>query len=415
MKRQVLVIIVSFIIGLAAGIGGGYALFAPKGGGVARQLPEEIPIGGLFGLTGDLSTFSKRHLASAEMAIKDINAYVKKLGYNVKFVLVSEDTQGTQEGALSKIQALAARGVKVVLGPLSSAEVKAVKSFADSNKVVVVSHSSTSPALAIAGDFIFRFVPTDEFQGRAMAKAMWALGARKVAAIYRGDDWGDLLFEAFKENFEKMGGKVEGVRYDPKAKDLSAEVRRLSDIVKGMGASPDVMVLLIAFEDDGLAVLQAASTDPVLGTVKWFGSDGSAGSGKLLALGDFIVKIGGLPSTIFNPSLSPKYEEFTKRFKEEYGEDPEPYCYTIYDATWVVALAILEAGAYDSELIAKAIPEVAGRYFGVSGWTLLNENGDRGGGDYIIMKVVKTADGYKWVSAGIYNFASDSVTFFGEG
>ncbi|RLF02945.1 MAG: ABC transporter substrate-binding protein, partial [Thermoprotei archaeon] len=113
----------------------------------------------------------------------------------------------------------------------------------------------------------------------------------------------------------------------------------------------------------------------------------------------------------FNPALSPKYEEFTERFRGIYGEDPDPYCYTIYDAVWVAALSILEAGEYDGALIAKALPRVASRYFGVSGWTLLNENGDRAGGDYLILRVVKTPTGYKWVRAGVYTFASDSVIF----
>lgn len=413
--RIIAVVVIAFIIGLAAGLGGGYIAFSPKQGGAVKKLPEEIPIGGLFGLTGDLSEFSKRHQAAAQMAIEDVNAYVKALGYNVKFVLIPEDTQGTQEGALAKIQALAAKGVKVVVGPLSSAEVKAVKSFADSEGIVVISHSSTSPALAIPGDYIFRFVPTDEFQGRALARLLQASGAEKIAVIYRGDDWGDLLFESFKEQFEKLGGEVRGIRYDPKAKDLSAEVSRLSDIVKEFGVGPHTKVLMIAFEDDGLAILQAASRDPTLSSVEWFGTDGSAGSGKLLTMADFIVKIGGLPSTVFNPALSPKYEEFTKRFREIYGEDPDPYCYTVYDAVWVAALSILEAGEYDGALIAKALPQVASRYFGVSGWALLNENGDRAGGDYLILKIVKTPTGYKWVRAGVYTFASDSVTFFEGG
>lgn len=388
--------------------------FSPKRSGVVKELPEEIPVGGLFGLTGDLSEFSKRQQAAAQMAIEDVNAYVRALGYNVKFILLPEDTQGTQEGALAKIQALAARGVEVVVGPLSSAEVKAIKSFADSEGIVVISHSSTSP-VAIPGDYIFRFVPTDEFQGKALARLLWISGAERVAVIYRGDDWGDLLFESFKERFEELGGEVREVRYDPKAKDLSAEVSRLSDIVRGFSVEPHTKVLMIAFEDDGLAILQAASRDLVLSSVEWFGTDGSAGSGKLLAMADFIVKVGGLPSTVFNPAFSPKYEEFTKRFRERYGEDPDPYCYTIYDAVWAAALSILEAGEYDGAIIARALPQVASRYYGVSGWTLLDENGDRASGDYLIMKIVETPTGYKWVKAGVYTFASDSVTFLEGG
>ncbi len=408
-SRLIVLVIAAFAIGLVIGAAAAPALMAPPKG-VKKRLPKEIPIGALLALTGHLSSFAKRHEAAARMAIKDINEYVKRLGYDVKFKLYVEDTKCSDEEALAKIQALAAKGIKVVLGPLASSEVKAIKSFADSNKIVVISHSSTSPALAIPSDFIFRFVPTDEFQGRALAKYMVSRGFKKVAVIYRGDPWGDLLFESFKKNFEELGGVVKGVRYDPHAKELSAEVRRLSDIVKEFGMGPETAVLLISFEDDGLAVIKAAEEDPVLSTVPWVGTDGTAGSLKLAKeAGEFLVKVGGLPSTIFNPTLSPKQKAFAERFKREYGEAPDSYCFTIYDAAWVAALTILEVGEYNPELIAKALPEVASRYFGVSGWTLLNEAGDRAGGDYIIMKLAKVGDKYEWVEEAIYVYSADAI------
>ncbi len=409
--KQIISIVVALVIGIA--IGAAAVQFAGGGaGGATKQLPKEIPIGGLFALSGPLSSYGKRHKTAVELAIKDINAYLAKLGYDVKFVLIAEDTKVQKEEALKDLQTLAAQGVKVVVGPLASSEVATIKPFADQNKIVVVSHSSTAPSLAIAGDYIFRFVPTDLFQGKALAKLAESLGFKKVAVIYRGDEWGEGLYKAFKENFEKLGGTVKAVRYDPNAKDLSAEVRRLSDVVKEFGAGSDVGVLAICFEDDGIALFTAAKDDPVLMSVKWIGTDGTATSTKIVEnAGDVAFKVGGFYCTIYSPAYSPKMEEFAKRMKEILGEEPDPYAYNIYDATWVIALSILEAGVYDGEAIKAALPEVASRYFGVSGWCLLDENGDRAGGDYLIYKIVKTEAGYEWVKAGIYSFASDSITW----
>ncbi len=379
---------------------------------VNAELPEEIPIGALMALTGPLTSFGKRQTLSAQMAIDDVNAYVAKLGLNVRFKLLVEDTKVLPEEALARIQSLAAQGVKVVVGPLASSEVAAVKSFADSNKIVVISHSSTAPSLSIPGDFIFRFVPTDVFQGRALAKLAEALGLSKVVAIYRGDPWGDGLYEAFKENFEELGGEVKGVRYDPNAKDLSPEVRKASELVSEYGIGPDVGVLLISFEDDGIAVLMAAREDPVLMGVKWLGTDGTAMSSKIVEqVGDVAVKLGSFLNTLYNPAFSPKQEEFRKRFIEVAGEEPDAYCYNIYDAVWVAALAIIETRSYDGEAIAKVLPDVASRYFGVSGWTLLDEAGDRAGGDYGIWSVVDVDGKYEWKLIGTYSYTSDSVTF----
>jgi len=380
---------------------------------LAGGLPKEIPIGALLAMSGPLSTFGKREAIAAKMAIDDVNAYVSKLGLDVKFKLYIEDTKVMPEEALARLSSLAARGVKVVVGPMASSEVAAVKSFADSNKIVVISQSSTAPQLAIPGDYIFRFVPTDLFQGRALARLAEALGLKKVAAIYRGDAWGDGLFLAFKENFEKIGGVVKGVRYDPTAKDLSPEVRKLSEIVSGFGAGPDVGVLMISFEDDGISILTVAKDDPVLMKVKWFGTDGTAQSTKMIEeVGDIMAKLGGFPNTLFQPAMSPKQEEFVERFEKIAGEAPDAYSLNIYDAVWVAALAIIEARSYDSELIAKILPDVASRYFGVSGWTLLDKNGDRAFGDYAIWSVVKKDGKYVWEVTGTYSCLSDKVTFF---
>ncbi|OYT62265.1 MAG: hypothetical protein B6U69_02040 [Thermofilum sp. ex4484_15] len=381
----------------------------------ADGLPKEIPIGALLAMSGPLSTFGKREAIAAQMAIEDVNAYVAKLGLNVKFKLYIEDTKVSPEEALARLSSLAAQGVKVVIGPMASSEVAAIKSFADSNRIVVISQSSTAFQLAIPGDYIFRFVPTDLFQGKALAKLAEALGLKKVAVIYRGDAWGDGLFAAFKANFERIGGVVEGVRYDPASKDLSPEVRRLSSIVSRFGAGPDVGVLMISFEDDGISILTVARDDPVLMKVKWFGTDGTAQSTKMVEeVGPIMAKLGGFPSTLFQPAMSPKQREFAKRFEKRAGEAPDAYSLNVYDAVWVVALAIIESRSYDGETIAKILPDVASHYFGVSGWTILDANGDRAFGDYAIWSVVKKGKKYVWEIAGMYSYITDKVTFYGK-
>lgn len=410
--KTILAAVIALIIGFAAGIAVA-PFISPATQAKGRQLPEEIPIGGLFALSGPLSSYGNRHKAAVQLAIEDINKYVQELGLNVKFKLIDMDTKVSKEQALASIQNLAAQGVKVVVGPLASSEVAAVKDFADQNKIVVISHSSTAVTLAIPNDFIFRFVPTDKYQARALALLAKKLGLSKVAVIYRGDEWGTGLYQLFEQEFTAMGGGVKAIKYDPESKELSAEVRQLSDIVKSMGQGAGV--LAICFENDGVAILTAAKNDPVLTNVPWMGTDGLALSSKVIQnAGDAAVSLGGVYSTIFTPPKSSKYESFRRRMKEITGEEPDSYSYNIYDATWVAALAILEAGTYDGEIIQKILPDVASRYFGVSGWTLLNENGDRVGGDYVIYKVVQKDGGYSWTVAGYYRISLDKVELTGE-
>ncbi len=410
--RLVLYIVVGVVIGLIIGVSIASALMKPVR--VAPTLPKEIVIGVAYPFTGYLSGYGLKYYRAVEMAIEDVNKFIReKLGLDVKFKVIKEDTKTSAEGAVKAIQSLSAKGVKVIVGFLASLCVEAVKSYADAHKIVVVSPASTAPALAIPGDYIFRFVPTDVHQGKALARLVWDSGVRKAVVIYRKDPWGEGLFKSFKANFEKLGGIVKGIGYDPMAKEHSAEVRKLADLVHDLGAGADVGVVLISFEDDGVDILRLAGESPVLMKVKWFGTDGTAFSTKIAKqVGDIVVKLGGMPHTCYFPPQSPISEEVNRRYRERYGEDMDPYARTSYDAIWVLALTILQVGKYDGEAIAKALPEVAKRYFGVSGWTILDDAGDRAFGDYGII-VLKYEDGrYVWKTIGIYHEITDSITWF---
>lgn len=405
-----------FIAGLLVGAGLIYALLGFGGvstaGKGSRNLPEEIKIGVLIDLSGPLASTGKRIQYALKLAEEDINNYAKELGLQVKFTFLIEDTQINPERALSRLQSLAAQGVKVVIGPLASSEVKQVKSFADSNKIVIVSPSSTAPSLAVPNDYVFRFVPTDIFQGKALAKVILSSGYKKVSVIYRKDTWGEGLLNAFKKSFEELGGQVVGtVGYDPNAKDLSAEVLRLADYVKNSGSG--TAVLLISFDDDGVMVLNSAKNDETLSNCEWFGTDGTAFMDKIASqVGEAVAQMGGLKSTLFAPMQSAKWKEFKERFSAKFGMSPEAYSLNSYDVAWVIALAIIEVGQYDGEKIAKILPKVASNYFGVTGWTKLDENGDRAGGDYGIAAIQIVDNKPTWVNVGVYSFTSDSVTWF---
>ncbi len=406
------------IIGIIIGAIGGYAAAlttmpaqtAQQAGG---QKTIEIPIGALLPLTGPLSSFAKKNEIAIKMAIKDVNEFAAKSGSKFRFKALIEDDQLDKQVALSRLQSLAAQNVKIVIGPMASGVLSGIKNFADSNKIVIISQSSTAPSLAIPNDFVFRVVPTDNFQSKALAKLIATKGFKKVAAIYRGDAWGVGLFEAFKERFTAMGGQVQGVKYDPNAKDLSGEVAKLSSIVKSMGSG--TAVLMISFEDDGIQIIKLAAQDATLSSTLWFGTDGTALSSKIKdQVGAEAVKLGGILSTIFQPAKNPLQEKFIQEFKAQTGEMPDAYSMNAYDAVWLAALSVMTAGTDDGATIAKILPTVAAHYFGVSGNTMLDENGDRAGGDYAIWQIVKTDKGFEWKLVGSYSALSDSVTFFGK-
>ena len=123
---------------------------------IKSTLKGEVKIGGLFSLTGDLATYGENEYTAAQIAAKQVNLFLKAIGANWTLTIVAEDTQTKPDLALEKVESFAARGIKLLIGPLSSAEVRAIKGYCDANKILAISQSSTAPDLAIPGDYIFR-------------------------------------------------------------------------------------------------------------------------------------------------------------------------------------------------------------------------------------------------------------------
>jgi len=426
--------VVALLIGIGAGLAIGPVVFPAQAATVTTTLVStqimtqtvtqtagltgKIIIGALLPLTGDLASYGENSRVTLEIAVRDVNDYLRRVGAPVTVELAIEDTQTKPDVALTKLQSLAARGVKIFIGPQTSAEVRQIKSYADSNKLLLVSQSSTAPALAIPDDYVFRFCPDDTIQGPAISSVAKALGVKAVVQVWRGDAWGDGLQESTKKSGEAFGFEyAEGVRYAPEAKEFSAEVRLLNDRVTQLLQKykpEEIAVELIAFNEAVTFIVQAAEY-PNLAKVRWLGSDGTAQLDELIkepTAAQFAATVNWI-NPIFAPTESDKYTRLVDEAKARLGRVPDSYAIAAYDQLWVLALAILQVGKYDAEAVKDVLPNVANNFFGASGWIVLNAAGDRATADYSLWAVRETAQGYEWVKVGVYNAASGSVTLTG--
>ena len=123
------------------------------------------------------------------------------MGIPIRIRVVYENTETKPTVALEKLKVLYGQGVKIVVGPMASSEVRQIKTYADENKILVFSPSSTATDLAIPDDYIFRNVPDDTVQGRVIAKLLYELGYKVIVLVWRGDTWGDGLKNEIKKWF----------------------------------------------------------------------------------------------------------------------------------------------------------------------------------------------------------------------
>lgn len=412
MNRLVIFVVVALLIGVIISYGIGEVMAAPKPEPVTTQT-----IVALLPLTGVLSTFGENSKETALLAARDVNYWLEREGKKWRLELTIEDTATDGPTALVKMKAWFGNGVMFFVGPQSSGEAKEVLTFANANKILVVSQSSTTPALSIAGDWLFRFCPDDFIQGPGIARVMWDAGVRHVIFTWRGDTWGDGLQRAAQESFEKLGGKVyeKVLRYDPGLEDFPKESALLQDYVSDLVAKgipkAQIGICVISFEEIA-PYLKDADKYPLLKEVSWFGSDGTALSEGLkthAVAAPFAAEV-KLINTLFTTGLSryPLFDYVRGHIFSILERETDAYSYNAYDMVWALAMAIDEAG-YDSEKVRAILPRVTDertKLYGASGHVVLNDYGDRAFADYDLWILDQNLE---WEKVGIFRAATDSI------
>jgi branched-chain amino acid transport system substrate-binding protein len=415
MKISPLYIAILVIAIVVAGVIGYYS--------ITRTTRAEVyTIGALLPLSGPLASFGAELKTIIEYAEQEINSYLQSQGRNWRIHFVIEDTAVDPKTHLEKLMALHATGVKIFIGGISSAELSEALSYCNSKGILIISPSSTSPALALP-DMALRYAPPDHAQGVAIARILWERGARWLIVMWRRDTWGDGLADATIKAFERICkasgencGILERIPYDPKAKEFSLEVSQLAsvveDAVKKYGKDK-IGIALISF-GEAEAVFAAAKNYPILSEVKWQGSDGTANIVELLNPGvvDMVVKVGFF-STMASPELTEKADVVKNVIREKLGRDPMGYTYFAHDIAWTLALAIDRAGKYDPVAVKEVlVNQILKEYIGASGRIILDENGDRVPLRYDIWAVVKVGDKYEWKVVGVYDVLNDAIKWY---
>jgi branched-chain amino acid transport system substrate-binding protein len=361
-----------------------------------------IKIGALLPLTGNLASIGESSQAALDLSNNDINSYFSELGSGKNVEIIVKDTESNPDTALAGLKELDEMGIKIVIGPQASNEAEAVLQYANENDILLLSTASTAPSLALPGDNLFRLVPDDTNQGMALATFMQEDGISIIIPMYRNDVWGSGLIGEVEKNFETLDGTVlEGVTYESENIDLSTEVETLNEKVVAATSEYDdenIAVVLCSY-GEVTEIFALARNYPALSEVHWYGSDGIALNKKLINDDDAasFAAATNLKAPMYGyVRANDKYQEIAPRIEEELGRIPESYALTTYDACWIATFVDLDAISNDDESLKLAMNTLTDTYFGISGWTLLNENGDRKYWNYDIWTVTEEDGSYQW-------------------
>jgi branched-chain amino acid transport system substrate-binding protein len=285
-----------------------------QGGGVKVAL--------LLPLSGPNADLGKAMLDAAQLALFTTGSD--------RLTLVPRDTTGPADGAAIAARAAIADGAKLILGPLITDEVVAVRPIAQAANVNVIGFA-TKTEVAGGNVLLMGFLPRQEV-AREVSFAR-AQGLGRFAALAPNSPYGHLMGDSLRDIATAGGASVTRIEYfDPRAADVSGSIKHLLPATAGPAGGPAFDALLLPEGGDQLkqiaGQLKSAGIDPTktrfLGSGLW--DDGSIVNDPDLAGGWFAAS---------PPDLR---HDFEGRFQGAYGHPPPRLASLAFDAAALAAV-----------------------------------------------------------------------------
>ncbi len=332
---------------------------------------DEIVIGVIGPLTGDIPKVGQSTVEAAEMAVDEINAKcgIQIDGENYEVVIVVEDDESKAESAVAvATRLIVEENVVAIIGPQASKQAVPAGQVANDRETPMISPWSTNPATTLDRPWVFRAAFLDPFQGPVVAGFVAdEFGAKTAAVLYDvASDYPKGLAENFRDAAVAAG--IEIVAFESFTTGDTDFSSQLTNII---AAKPDVIFTHQYYNEVPLIVQQARSLGyegPIVGSDSW-------GTPDLLDLCGEACN-GLFFSTHYAPDIATEVgQTFISAYEELYGAKPDDVAALTYDAFQLLFTAITEAQSTERADIRDALANIQ-LYEGVTGIMSFDEQGD---------------------------------------
>lgn len=311
---------------------------------------DGVTIGAAAPLTGPRANLGRYFKQGVELAVDEVNKSGGVLGKPLK-VVFEDDQADNPNVAINAVNKLVkVHKVPAFLGPHFSVAQLATQKIYCGNAVSVTGASGV-PVTNNNCATVIRNRANDNLQAKALVEyAHKSLKIDKLGVLSINDDFGKAGAARVIQQIEAAGLKPVRVEtHNPEDKDFSAQLGRLRDAGAG---------LVIMWTHDNEAALIVRQAKQLGLTMKFAGSTslsqpvfvklaGEAGQGALSS-SDFV------PS---NPDAA--VQEFVKKYEARTKTETELYAATYYDATWLLAKAINQAGSTNPVKVREAFTKIS--------------------------------------------------------
>lgn len=347
---------------------------------------EKVSVAVLLPLSGPTAALGNGMLDAAQMALFDMA--------NEHLNLVPRDTGGTAEGAAAAARETIDQGARLIIGPLTAAEVEAVKPIAQARGIPVLAFS-TAADLAGNGTYLMGFLPHQEV-ARVVAFARQQ-GAQRFAALAPDSAYGHLTAEALKSAVDAQKATIaQTIFFDPTSSDLTPAVRTLASYDSRKAALDQQRRQLARAHDPASQEALKRLNDEALADGPEFDALLLPEGGQQLKTVAPLLPYYGLdparvhflgtglwddPALLTEPELQGGWyaapapagrADFEKRYAELYGHRPPRLSTLAYDATALAAA--LARGERGPDFSAAALANPSG-YLGLDGIFRLRSDG----------------------------------------
>lgn len=349
-----------------------------EGTGAAADAGGEIVIGEYGSLTGSEATFGQSTHEGIMIAVDEINAAGGVDGRKIR-VLTEDDQSKAEEAANAVTKLISQNNVIAVLGEVASSNSLAAAPICQSNKVPMITPSSTNPRVTEVGDYIFRMCFIDPYQGEAMANYLSSELKMTRAAILIDvkSDYSTGLASFFKRTFTGNGGKVVVEQsYSKGDSDFRSQLTAIK------AANPEVIFVPGYYNDIGQIAIQARDLgmkQPLAGGDGWE-------SPKLIEIGGKALEGSFYSNHYHVDDPSPAVKDFVAKYEARYGRKPDSLAALGYDSAKVLADAIRRAGTTDGPKLRDAIAATK-NFSGVSGNITLGPDRNPIGKKLVVLEV----------------------------
>jgi len=315
-------------------------------------------------MTGSGAAYGEAITNGLNLALEEINAKGE-----VKIELVIEDSAGKQEQALSVGQKLMSdNDIVGIIGPTLSTEMNVVGPEADLNGIPIMGTSTTAAGIPQIGDYVFRnSIPESLAIPAALEKAVNKYGVKKVAILYGNDDlFTQSGFDTMKAEADNMGLEILTIETFQKGQsDYNAQLTKIKDL------NPD-LILASALYNEGAVIMDQARKMGI--DVPFVGGNGFNSPQVIEIAGE--AADGLIVATPwFAEKPDDRVQDFVKKYEDAYGHKPDQFAAQAYDALYIYANALKNAGEADRDALRDALAETKDLE-GILGKISFDEDGD---------------------------------------